>query len=193
MAKNGAAIGVIGLLDPPRPDARRAVAQLRSLGVRPELVTGDHRGAAERIASLTEIDALRSEVSPEAKVRAVQKHQRSGNCVLAVGDGINDAAALAAADVGCAMSSGADVAIHAADIVVRAPRVAAIPELVDLSRATFRRIRENLGFALVYNAFAVPLAASGRLDPLWAAIAMSASSLVVIGNAARLHSWKGRT
>ena len=193
VASEGAAAGVIALIDPPRDDAREGIARLRALGVEPELLTGDHRAAAERVAALAGIDRQRAGVSPEDKLAAVRREQEGGARVLAVGDGINDAALLAAADVGCAMSCGADVTLHAADVVVRAPRVTAIPELVELARATFGRIRENLGFALLYNALAIPLAATGRLDPLWAAVAMSASSLAVIGNAARLQAWKART
>jgi len=105
---------------------------------------------------------------------------------------VNDAAALAAADLGVAMSRGADVAVHAADVVVRAPRLGAIADAVGLARTTLRRVRENLALAVAYNAIAVPLAALGLLDPLPAAIAMSLSSLVVTGNAVRLLGWKPR-
>jgi Cu+-exporting ATPase len=109
------------------------------------------------------------------------------------GDGVNDAAALSAADVGVAMARGSDAALHAADAAIRAPRLGALADLVELSRATLRRIRENLSFALAYNALAIPLAIVGILEPLQAAIAMSLSSLVVTANAVRLLRWTPAT
>jgi Cu+-exporting ATPase len=136
------------------------------------------------------IDESYAGVRPDEKVGHVRRVREAGHGVLMAGDGINDAAALAAADVGFAMGRGADVAIHAADVIVRAPRLGAIADAVGLSRATLRRVRENLGFAVFYNVIAIPLAAFGALDPLPAAIAMSLSSLVVTGNAVRLLAWK---
>jgi P-type E1-E2 ATPase len=112
--------------------------------------------------------------------------------VVAVGDGINDAAALAAADVGVAIAQGSDVTVDAADVVILASRLGALPDLVDLSRSAFQRIRENLGLALAYNAIAVPLAVAGVLEPLHAALAMSLSSVVVTGNSIRLLRWRSR-
>ena len=112
-------------------------------------------------------------VTPDAKVARVAALQHAGAKVLVAGDGINDAAALAAADVGIAMARGADVTLHAADIVIRSPRLAALADTVELARATLRRIRENLGLALCYNAVAIPLAMTGVLQPLYAAIASS--------------------
>ena len=110
--------------------------------------------------------------------------------MIAVGDGINDAAALAAADVGVGIARGSDVTIHAADVVIGASRLGALADWIELSRATLRRIRENLGIALGYNALAIPFAAAGVLEPLHAAIAMSLSSLVVTANAVRLLRWR---
>ncbi len=178
------ALGAIGAFDPPRADARDTVARLESQGLAPHLVTGDHEAAAWAVARESGIASVQAGVSPEGKVRAVEALRSRG--VIAVGDGVNDAAALAAADVGVAMASGSEVTLDAADVVIRAPRLGALADLVALSRATFARIRENLGFAILYNVIAVPLAVAGVLEPLHAAIAMSLSSLVVTANAIRL-------
>jgi Cu+-exporting ATPase len=187
-------LGVITLADPPRADARAAVARLRSLGLAVALVSGDHEAAVATAAARAGIAEWRSGVSPEDKVRAVRLRRaepRDGSHrVLVAGDGVNDAAALAAADVGIAFARGADVAIHAADVIVRAPRLGAVPDAVELARITLRRIRENLTLALLYNAVAVPLAAAGVLHPLESAIAMGLSSLVVTGNSMRLLRWR---
>jgi P-type E1-E2 ATPase len=122
----------------------------------------------------------------------VQTERASGAWVLFAGDGINDAAALAAADLGVAFAQGSDVTIHAADVVIHAPRLMALPALVELARVAMRRIRENLLVAIAYNAVAVPLAIAGVLGPLSAAIAMSLSSLVVTGNSLRLLRFRMR-
>jgi Cu2+-exporting ATPase len=193
VARGGRALGVIAVADPLREDASRAVARLSAMGVDVALVTGDHAGAAGLAADAAGIHEVHHAVSPEGKVGILRARRERGARVLLAGDGINDAAALAAADVGVAMARGADVTLHAADVVVRAPRLGALADLVELSRATLRRIRENLGFALVYNAVAVPLAALGVLEPLHAAIAMSLSSLVVTGNSVRLLRWSSRS
>ena len=190
VAEGARALGVVALIDPPRADARDAVARLRRLGLSVTLVSGDHTAAVAMAAAHAGIDDRYAGVLPEQKVEHVRRVREAGHGVLMAGDGINDAAALAAADVGFAMGRGADVAIHAADVIVRAPRLGAIADAVGLARATLRRVRENLGFAVLYNVVAVPLAAFGVLDPLPAAIAMSLSSLIVTGNAVRLLAWK---
>jgi len=192
VAEGERALGVVALIDPPRPDARAAVARLQQLGLSVTLVSGDHADAVALAAARAGIDESYAGVRPEEKVGHVRRVREAGHSVLMAGDGINDAAALAAADVGFAMGRGADVAIHAADVIVRAPRLGAIADAVGLARATLRRVRENLGFAVLYNVIAIPLAAFGTLDPLPAAIAMSLSSLVVTGNAVRLLAWKPR-
>jgi heavy metal translocating P-type ATPase len=183
------ALGVLVLADPPRPDARAAVAALRALGVDLALVSGDHAAAVAFAAARAGVDAWSAGVSPEGKVEAVRARRPFGGVLLA-GDGVNDAAALAAADVGIAFARGADVAIHAADVVVRAPRLGAVPDALGLARTTLRRIRENLCVALAYNAIAIPLAACGVLHPLPAAVAMGLSSLVVTANSVRLLRWR---
>jgi heavy metal translocating P-type ATPase len=187
-------LGVITLADRPRPDATAAVSRLRALGLGVALLSGDHEAAVASAAARAGISDWSSGVSPEEKVCAVQRRRvRTPDAplrVLMVGDGVNDAAALAAADVAIAFARGADVAIHAADVIVRAPRLGAVPDAVELARVTLRRIRENLALALLYNAVAVPLAAAGLLHPLESAIAMGLSSLVVTGNSMRLLRWR---
>jgi Cu2+-exporting ATPase len=192
VARGEDAIGVIGLSDPLRGDAARAVAQLSDLGIRAELVSGDHADAVARAAGEAGVAAFLAAATPEDKVARIRARRAEGGQVLAVGDGINDAAALSAADVGVAMARGADVTLHAADLVIRSPRLASVAHAVSLSRSTLRRIRENLGFALLYNVVAIPLAVSGWLPPLQAAVAMSLSSLLVTGNSVRLLRWRPR-
>lgn len=190
VARGRDCLGVIGLVDPVRDDARAAVARLRSMGVALELVSGDQPRAVALAASRANIARTRSGVRPEEKVARVTALRESGHRTLMAGDGLNDTAALAAADVGVAMARGSDATLHAADVVIRSPRLGAVADLVGLSRATLQRIRENMGFALAYNAVAIPLAMAGVLHPLYAALAMSLSSLVVTGNAARLLRWR---
>ncbi len=188
------AAGVLSLIDPLREDARQAVARLRDLGASVALVSGDHEQAALRAARIAGIEAVAAGVTPEGKVEAVEACRR-GNAagpVLFAGDGVNDAAALAASDLGVAFSEGADVTVHAADLVVTASRLGAVPDAIELARSARRRMRENLTLAVGYNAVAIPLAAAGWLRPLPAAIAMSLSSLVVVGNAVRLLRWQRR-
>ena len=190
VARGSRVLGVVALSDPPRADAREATQRLRALGLDLRVVSGDHADAVEHAARQLELDAFRAGVTPEEKVAEVRALQAAGRRVLVAGDGVNDAAALAAADVGIALARGVDVALHAADVVVRAPRLGAVADAVALSRTTLRRIRENLGFAVAYNLVAVPLAMAGVLGPLGAALAMSASSLLVTGNASRILRWK---
>lgn len=190
VARDGKALGALGLRDAPRPDSQRSVEKLFDLGVRSSVVTGDHLDAARRVVGGAPLEALLADQSPRDKVERVRALRSSGRKLLVAGDGVNDAAALGAADVGLAMMSGSDVTVQAADLVVRSARLSAVPEIIELSRACLARIRENLGFALLYNLVAVPLAVLGYLDPLSAAIAMSGSSLVVTANAIRLLRWQ---
>lgn len=190
LATCGAVVAVFAVADPPRPDAVPAVARLHALGLRVTLVSGDHGDAVRLAARRAGILEHHAGVRPEAKVERVRSLRSAGVPVLMAGDGINDAAALAAADVGVAMGRGADVAIHAADAIVLAPRLGALADAVGLARATLRRVRENLALAVLYNVIAVPLAVMGWLEPLGAAIAMSLSSLVVTGNSIRLLRWQ---
>ena len=195
-ARGERVLGLIGLADLPRADAARAVRRLGDLGIEVALVSGDHRAAVAQAAARAGIVEYAAEVSPAGKVDAVRAHRSAGakgsRTVLLAGDGVNDAAALAAADVGVAFARGADVAIHAADVIVHAPHLGALADAVEVARATLGRIRENLALALLYNVVAVPLAATGFLHPLSAAIAMGLSSLAVTANSLRLLGWHSR-
>lgn len=192
VARNGRTLGALMLRDALRADAPDAVARLRALGLPVRLVSGDHRGPVAVAADRAGIEEWQAEVAPEGKVALVAEWRAAGRRVLVVGDGVNDAAALAAGQVGMAFARGADVALHAADALIHSPRLGAVADALALSRATLRRIRENLAVALGYNAVAVPLAALGMLTPLTAAIAMSLSSVAVTANAIRLLRFEPR-
>ncbi|MGH7290282.1 MAG: HAD-IC family P-type ATPase, partial [Myxococcota bacterium] len=192
VAEAGRVLGALALADLPRADARAAVKRLSALGLRPMLLSGDHAGAVTSAAERAGLDEAIANASPDAKLARVNAERAAGARVLVAGDGINDAAALAAADLGVAFALGSDVSLHAADVVIHAPRLMALPALVELSRASMRRIRENLAIAIAYNAVAVPLAVAGVLGPLSAAVAMSLSSLVVTANSLRLLRFKLR-
>jgi Cu2+-exporting ATPase len=190
VAKGTRALGLLAFSDPLRPDARQAVAALRRLGLEVALASGDTEPAVALAAARADVGTARAQLTPAQKVAWLEALSAGGRRVLAAGDGINDAPALAAAQVGAAMASGSGVTLAAADLVIRSPRLSALADAVALSRATLRRIRENLGIALAYTALAVPLAAAGWLHPLPAALAMSLSSLVVTANAVRLLRWR---
>ena len=177
--------GGFNLSDQLRSDAKPAVHALQQLGIEVSILSGDRRAATELIARDLGLDAKRvfAEATPESK--AEHLHQL-GDHAMMVGDGLNDAAALATSGLGIAMASGTNVAIEAASVVIPSERVVAIPELIELSRATLRTIKQNLFFAFLYNALAIPAAAFGLLGesgPLWAALAMGASDVTVVGNA----------
>jgi Cu+-exporting ATPase len=188
-AWDGSARGVLVLRDPVKSSSARAVSQLRELGLRPVLLTGDAQGAAlaaARAVGIADEDVV-ARVLPEDKVAAVQRLQAGGATVAMVGDGVNDAAALAAADLGLAMGTGTDVAIEAADITLVRGDLLAAPQAIRLSRATLRIIRENLFWAFAYNVAAIPLAATGLLNPMIAGAAMAFSSVLVVTNSLRLR------
>ncbi len=199
IAKNGLAAGVIGVADTLRPTSAASIAALRNLGLRTLMITGDNQETAIAIGrqiGITETD-IRAQVLPHEKAQAVIELQKEGYSVAMVGDGINDAPALAQADVGFAVSSGTDVAVEAADITLMSGSIQGVVTAIGLSRATMKNIKENLFFALIYNGIGIPIAAgvfyplSGlRLNPMIAAAAMALSSLSVVLNANRLRSWK---
>ncbi|OMI36719.1 heavy metal translocating P-type ATPase [Streptomyces sparsogenes] len=173
-----------------RPGSYRAVDRLTRLGVRPVLATGDLEAPARAIAADLRIDEVHARCTPEDKADLVRRLREEGHRVAVVGDGVNDAAALAGADLGIAMSTGTDVAIGAADVTLVRGDIEALADAVRLSRRTLATIRANLLWAFGYNVVTVPLAMVGLLNPMLAAAAMSVSSLLVVGNSLRLRAWR---
>ncbi|MFI9075846.1 heavy metal translocating P-type ATPase [Streptomyces sioyaensis] len=189
---DGTPEAVFAVGDALRPDSYRAVDHLRRLGLRPVLATGDRAATARAVAGHLAVTEVHAEARPEDKADLVRTLQEQGRRVAVVGDGVNDAAALALADLGIAMGSGTDAAIGAADVTLVREDLQAIADAVRLARRTLGTIRTNLGWAFGYNLITVPLAAVGLLNPMLAAAAMSASSLLVVGNSLRLRAWRPR-
>ncbi len=192
VARDGAIIGRIRIADRVKPSAREAVERLQHLGIEVVLLTGDNRPAAEAIAREVGIDNVVAEVLPKDKAWAIAELRESGKVVAMVGDGVNDAPALAQADVGIALGTGTDVAIEAGDITLVSGDPLGVARAVELSRATLRHIRQNLGFAFGYNVAAIPLAIAGVLSPMIAAAAMACSSVSVVSNSLRLRRMRLR-
>ena len=184
-------IGLLAFGDTIKPSAALAVQRLHAQGVKTALVSGDNRGSAESVARQLGIDEVRAEVLPEDKAAIITELKAGGVRVAMVGDGINDAPALAAADVGIAMSTGTEVAMQAAGITLMRGDPALVADAVDISRRTYAKIRQNLFWAFAYNVIGIPLAACGLLSPIVAGAAMAFSSVSVVGNALLLRRWKG--
>jgi Cu+-exporting ATPase len=182
--------GVLDVGDAVKPGSAEAVARLRALGLRPVLLTGDHRRAADAVAATVGVEEVIAELLPEQKVDAVRELQRRGRVVAMVGDGVNDAAALAQADLGVAMGGGSDVAIQSSDVTLVRNDLRAVADAIRLSRWTLRTIKANLFWAFAYNAALIPVAAFGLLGPLVAGAAMAFSSVFVVTNSLRLRRFR---
>ena len=180
-------LGVLALADAIRSSAAEAVAQLHALGLRCVLATGDNDATAQAVAAAIGVDEVLSEALPADKVALIRSLQQEGRRVAMVGDGVNDAAALASADLGLAIGSGTDVAINAADLVILRDDLRVAPTAIRLARRTLRTIHGNLAWAFAYNLIAIPVAALGLLNPLFAGAAMALSSTLVVFNSARLR------
>ena len=192
VAVDGQPVGVITVTDTLKPTSREAVADLRALGLRPVLITGDRRVAAQAVALAVGIEAtdVVAEVAPEGKVDEVQRLRASGAVVAMVGDGVNDAAALASADLGLAMGTGTDAAIEASDLTLVSGDLRTAATAIRLARRTLRTIRGNLVWAFGYNVAMIPLAMAGLLTPLLAGAAMALSSVFVVSNSLRLKTFR---
>ena len=190
MAVDGRAAAAIAVADPVRETSPAAIVALHELGIRVQMVTGDNPRTAAAIARQVGIDQVTAGVLPEGKVEAVQAAKAAGLVVAMAGDGINDAPALAAADVGFAMGSGTDIAMESGDVVLVGANIASLASAVRLSRATMRKIRQNLFWAFFYNCIGIPVAALGLLSPVVAGAAMAFSSVSVVTNSMLLKKSK---
>jgi Cu+-exporting ATPase len=197
VAVGGQAAGALAIADTVKSDSAAAIAALRRTGIDVIMLTGDNAATAAAIARETAISRVLAEVLPAHKADEIRRLQADGRTVGMVGDGVNDAPALAAADVGMAIGTGTDVAIEAADVTLISGSLAGVVTAISLSRATMRNIRQNLFFALAYNSIGIPVAAGilypflgVRLSPAIAAAAMALSSLSVVGNANRLRRYR---
>jgi Cu+-exporting ATPase len=187
---DGAARGVLVVADAVKDSSAEAVRQLRALGLTPILLTGDNARAAHAVADEVGIDEVIAEVLPQEKVDVVRRLQTEGRTVAMVGDGVNDAAALAQADLGLAMGTGSDVAIEAGDLTLVRGDLRVAADAIRLSRRTLTTIKGNLFWAFAYNVAALPLAAAGLLNPMLAGAAMAFSSVFVVSNSLRLRRFR---
>jgi Cu+-exporting ATPase len=184
---DGRARAVLIVSDTIKPTSAEAIAGLRRLGLRPVLLTGDNEAAAKAVAAQVGIDEVIAEVLPADKVEVIRRLQAEARVVAMVGDGVNDAAALAQADLGLAMGTGTDVAIEASDLTLVRGDLRAAVDAIRLSRRTLATIKGNLFWAFAYNVAALPVAAAGLLNPMLAGLAMGVSSVFVVSNSLRLR------
>jgi len=190
VAIDGKSSGIIAIEDPIKNSSAEAIKELKSLNIKTIMITGDSKRNAEHIAKQLGIDDFEAEVLPEDKANIVAKYQKQGEIIAMVGDGINDAPALAQADVGIAVGTGTDVAIETGDIVLIKGDLMGVVKAIKLSKATLRTIKQNLFWAFIYNTVGIPLAAIGWLNPMFAALAMAFSSVSVVTNSLRLKKLK---
>lgn len=188
--KNKKAYGMIAFSDQVKENAKATISKLHELKIKTLMITGDNAGAANIVGSFLGIDDVRAEVLPQDKSTIIEELRRSGHIVAMVGDGINDAPALALAHVGIAMATGTDVAMHTAQITLMRGDPFLIPDAIEISKLTYRKIKQNLFWAFIYNILGIPLAAFGLLNPVIAGAAMALSSVSVVSNALLLRNWK---
>jgi Cu+-exporting ATPase len=186
-------MAMMAFADTPRASARQAVAKLSEMGIRSIMLTGDNRGSANAVAASLGLTEVVAEVLPEDKARIVAELKERYGQVAMVGDGVNDAPALARADLGIAMGSGTDVAIEAAGVTLMRSDPLAVADALDIARRTQAKIRQNLFWAFIYNVAGIPLAALGLLSPVIAGAAMAFSSVSVVSNALLLRRWRPRS
>ncbi len=183
-------LGVVSFRDTIKSSAKETISRLKNLGIKTVMLTGDNLASAEIVARELGIDIVKAEILPHEKLEIIQKFKSSGEIMAMVGDGINDAPALAAAHVGMAMSTGTDVAMHSAGITLMRGNPLLIPDAISISRVTYAKIKQNLFWAFVYNVIGIPLAALGYLNPVVAGAAMAMSSVSVVTNSLLLKRWK---
>lgn len=191
-SQEGSLLGYVAVADTVKKTSRQAIRELKAMGIEVIMMTGDNERTAQAIAAEVSVDRILAEVLPEGKAEQVEKLKQEGKKVAMVGDGINDAPALATADVGIAIGTGTDVAIEAADITLMSGDLLAIVETIQLSQATMRKIKQNLAWAFGYNILLIPVAAFGLLNPILAGAAMAFSSVSVVTNTLFLKRWKPR-
>jgi Cu+-exporting ATPase len=183
-------VGGFAFGDQIKASAQQAVQQLQTMGIKTALITGDNINSAKMVADELGIDHMMADVLPADKAAIINAFKAQGYIVAMVGDGINDAPALATADVGIAMSTGTDVAMHTAGITLMQGDPARVADALDISRRTYNKIRQNLFWAFIYNVIGIPLAAMGLLNPIIAGAAMAFSSVSVVSNALLLRRWR---